>query len=171
MWSYFKHKTQTQLIFHFSLSLKRPKYSHSYWHSNIQTSNPHSTGDKHISSATGASHQRQKTHLRQKTLVSSHRRPLTQNLTQLSHYLTLRSVVKHRPSPSIFTHKHLAILLSFITTLICSLSNHINPLGILFFPHFHITPNQIHKTLRFYSDRNQVLQTRDQWHFSKKIES
>ena len=93
---------------------------------------------------TCASHQQQKTHRQQKTLISSHRRPLT----RLSHCLALRSVVKHSPSPSIFTHKHLAVLLSFITP-IYSLSNHINPLGILLFPHFHITPNQIHKTLSF----------------------
>ena len=42
----------------------------------------------------------------------------------------------------------MAILLSFITP-IYSLSNQINPLGLLLFPHFHITPNQIHKTLSF----------------------
>ena len=75
---------------------------------------------------------------------NSHQRPLT----RLSHCLALRLVVKHSPSPSIFTHKHLAVLLSFITP-IYSLSNHINPLEILLSPHFHITPNQIHKTLSF----------------------
>ena len=56
LWSYFKHKTQTQLLFHFSLLLKRPEHSHSPSHPNIQTRNPHSTKDKHISSVAENSH-------------------------------------------------------------------------------------------------------------------
>ena len=99
------------------------------------------------SAETSASHQRQKTHRQQKTLVSSHRQALTQNLTQLSHYLALRSALYYLLSLLIFIY--------YQTTSI----------------HWEFCFSLISIHLEFYSSRNQVFQTRDQRHFPKKIKS
>ena len=109
MWSYFKHKTQTQLLFHFSLLLKCPEHSHSPSHPNIQTRNPHSTEDKHISSVAENSHLL--------SSVTSHSKPhstLSLSCTEVSSKTQLLSFYINSQtfgsSPIFYHYSHLAVL-------------------------------------------------------------
>ena len=144
---------------------KRPEHSHFPSHPNIYTPNPHSIGDKCIPSAVENSSAAENSHLL--SSATSHSKPhsalslsrteVSSKTQSLSFYIYSQTFSS---SPIFYHYSHL-----FIIKPHQSIGNFVfpsfphNPKS--FFPHFHVTPNQIHKTLRFYSGRNRVLQTRD----------